>query len=679
MKNIILLLFIFSSTFSSAQINSYLRKGNRAVERNKIEKAKSNFLKAYNLDKTNYEANLGVGFVLSEFMNKYEEALPYLETAISKSQKDTFPDLMFALAKCYHHNGEYVKAGNLYSQLAVKITKDKEQDAYNINDLNKRVEDCVYGEKNKKNIYDKNMYVGNLGSKINTDAPEYVPVVTDNNELLFTSRRKDFDKEKKNKADDKYFENIYTSKLVNGRPTSVSTYSISKSILKTKAQKKHLSIISASQNGKTMYVFQDNKIHEITTGSDNSKSAVALSKNVNMDFYQNHASISKDGKTLFFTSEDARGNGGLDIYKSTKESNGDWGVPENLGKTINTPFDEDAPFLSDDGQTLYFSSKGHPGYGNYDVYKSSFSNGNWSAPENMSQPINSAGNDVFLIQTNNNQNSYFSSYRPKGYGDMDIYKITYLNTFKKECAEEKSSLLTLESKIIDRESFAVKFDATVPNNLNVIAYQWSFNQTKIAIDAAQITQTISLTSPGDSVFVKVIAGCDTCIEPIVLCNNLIYNVPADMIPVVKVDEAGKNPYDDKLILPYLNKSQLDALGLNLTPIYFSLNKSNIREDAVAILKQNIDVLSKHPELSVLIYGFADSRGKESYNLPLSRKRAQQVKSYLINKGIDKKQIEQVNGKGEDFILNKCTEGVECTDTEHETNRRVEFIIFENKK
>ena len=113
MKNIILLLFIFSSTFSSAQINSYLRKGNRAVERNKIEKAKSNFLKAYNLDKTNYEANLGVGFVLSEFMNKYEEALPYLETAISKSQKDTFPDLMFALAKCYHHNGEYVKAGNL--------------------------------------------------------------------------------------------------------------------------------------------------------------------------------------------------------------------------------------------------------------------------------------------------------------------------------------------------------------------------------------------------------------------------------------------------------------------------------------------------------------------------------------------------------------------------------------
>ena len=95
MKNIILLAFIFSSIISFAQINSYIRKGNRAVERNKLEKAKSNFLKAYNLDKTNYDANLGMGFVLSEFMNKYEEALPYLETAISKSQKDTFPDLIF--------------------------------------------------------------------------------------------------------------------------------------------------------------------------------------------------------------------------------------------------------------------------------------------------------------------------------------------------------------------------------------------------------------------------------------------------------------------------------------------------------------------------------------------------------------------------------------------------------
>ena len=141
----------------------------------------------------------------------------------------------------------------------------------------------------------------------------------------------------------------------------------------------------------------------------------------------------------------------------------------------------------------------------------------------------------------------------------------------------------------------------------------------------------------------------------------------------------KNPYDDKLVLPYLNKKQIDALGFDITPIHFNLNKSNIREDAVAVLKKNIEVLAKHPEISVLIYGFADSRGKETYNLPLSKKRAQGVKTYLVSRKLNKKQIEQVNGKGEEFILNKCTEGVSCEDPEHEVNRRVEFILFENKK
>lgn len=679
MKNIIFLILIFSSTFSFAQINSYLRKGNRAVERNNIEKAKSNFLKAYNLDKTNYEANLGVGFVLSEFMNKYEEALPYLETAISKSQKDTFPDLIFALAKCYHHKGDFQKAEELFSALAIKLTSDKEQDNFNTNDLKKRVEDCQFAIKNKGNNIDKNIYVGNLGKKINTDMPEYVPVVNNNNELMFTSRRKDSEKEKRSKIDDKYFENMYVSKLTDGRPGAVSTYSLASSLLKTNFKKKHISIISASNDGKAMFLFQDNKIHEVTEDVNHNKSSKALSKNVNMDFYQNHASISKDGKILFFTSEDERGNGGLDIYKAIKGEDGNWGVPENLGQTINTIYDEDAPFLSEDGQTLYFSSKGHPGFGNYDIYKSTLTNGQWSTPQNLEMPINSAGHDIFYIQSANNENAYLSSHRVNGYGDMDLYKITYLDKFKKECIDSKNSLVTINSKITDKEAFLVNFEASVPSNLNVIAYQWTFNQTKIAIDASQINQPISLTSPGDSIYVKIIAGCDTCMEPVVLCNNMIYNVPTDMIPVKTDDGPGTNPYDPNLVLSYLNKKQIDALGFDMTPIHFNLNKSNIREDAVAILKKNIEVLANHPEISVLIYGFADSRGKESYNLPLSKKRAQGVKTYLVSKKINKKQIEQVNGLGETFIVNKCTEGIECSDVEHEVNRRVEFIFFENKK
>ncbi len=676
MKKLITLIFIFSFCISYSQIDTYLRKATNAFKKNNLQEARDNYTKAYNLDKDSYDANLGLGFVLSEYMDKYEEALPHLEIALKKSIPDTLPDLLFALARCYHFTGNFTKAQSIFSELYVIATRDKAEDTFYINDLKKRTEDCVFADKNKTILIDENIYIGNLGSKINTEMPEYVPTISANNELIFTSRRKDSDKEKKSKIDDKYFENMYVSKLENGRPTTVKTYTLSNN-LKTSTKKKHVSIISTSRDGKIIYIFKDNKIYEVKSEESTTKNAKKLSKNVNIDFYQNHSSVSVDGKTIYFTSEDERGNGDLDIYKSTKDANGNWGKPENLGTTINTALDEDAPFISDDGKTLYFASKGHPGFGDYDIFKSTFENGTWTPPVNLEQPINSPGHDIFLIQADNNTSSYFSSHRKGGFGDMDIYKITYLDKFNKECSEPKSSLLTLNSKFTDKSTNLMSFEASVPNSLKTIAYQWTFNQTKLADGGSQISQIISNTEVGDSVFVKVIAGCDTCFEPIVLCNNIKYQKPKEEILVA--DEIGKNPYDDKLMLPYLNKAKLEALGLNLTPIYFSLNKSNIREDAVAILKQNIDILSKHPELSILIYGFADSRGSEAYNLPLSKKRAQHVKDYLVNKGLSKKQIEQVNGKGESFILNKCTEGVECTDNEHEVNRRVEFIIFENKK
>jgi outer membrane protein OmpA-like peptidoglycan-associated protein/tetratricopeptide (TPR) repeat protein len=677
MRNLIILLFVFLVTLSSGQVNKYKRKGTRALEKNKLEKAKENYLKAYNLDKTGYTTNADLGHLLAQYMGKYQEALPYLETAYSKTPLDTFPDLLYALASCYQHIGEFKKAFALYDNLIVKATNDKEQDKLYILDLKKRKEDCAYAEKNKDLVLDKNIYVGNLGPKVNTEAGEYVPVITPNNELLFTSRRKDFEKEKKSKVDDKWMENIYISKLVDGKPQAAQTYTLSTDVLKTSPKKSHLSIISASSDGRTMFVFQKNKIHEITIDG-NKKTVKALSKNVNMDYYQNHATSSKDGKTLLFTSEDERGLGGLDIYKSMKGSDGNWGIPENLGPIVNTPYDEDSPYLSDDGKTLFFSSKGHEGFGNYDIYKSTWVNGSWSAPQNLAHPVNSPGNDIFMTEADNSNAAYFASYRQGGKGDMDIYKITYLDKFKKECKDEKNSLLSLNALLTDAEHIQVKFEASIPDNIKPIAYQWTYKGSKLPQDASSISQTIPLESKGDSVFVKLIAGCDTCIEPIVLCNSMVYYVPDDILTSHKPDEGGKNPYDT-LKLPYLNAKQIATLGFDITPVYFGLNKSQIREDGLTILKKNIDVLSRHPEISVMIYGFADSRGKESYNLSLSKKRAQRVKDHLISQKINKKQILKISGKGETFILNKCTESVECTDPEHEINRRVEFILFENKK
>lgn len=675
MRNIVLLIILFIPFCIHSQIDKYLRKADNALQSNKIYKAKDYFFKAYNIDKENYKTNEGLGLVLGLYIGNYEEAHQYLEKAYHKTPVDTFPDLIYALAKSYQYRGEYKKAYSLFDNLIVKETRDKEHDQYYINDLRKQKEDCLYGEKNKESVFDKNIYVGNVGSNVNTSVGEYVPVITPNNELLFTSRRKDNEKEKASKLDDKPFENIYISRLNDGKPQKPSIYTIPKEVLSTNPNKSHLAIISASTDGKNMFVFQKNKVQELKL--DGGKhTAKPLSKKVNFELYQNHASISKDGNTLFFTSQGKNGKGGLDIYKSTKGSDGEWSTPENLGETINTLYDEDSPYLSDDGKTLYFSSKGHPSFGGYDVFKSTLENGTWSTPQNMLNPVNSPGDDIFMVESNNLTSGYFSSSRQGGFGDMDIYKITFLNKFNKECVNSNSTILTFNSKIIDPENITVKFETTIPSNITPIAYQWTFNGKKLPEDKSSITQPISFESKGDSIHVKLIAGCDTCIEPIVICNELVYHIPDEILAKHAPEETGKNPYDT-IKFPYLNSKQITAIGFDITPIHFNLNKSNLREDAISILKKNIEVLKQHPETSILIYGFADSRGKEAYNVTLSKKRAQRVKEYLISNGVNKKQIEQVNGKGETFILNKCTEGIECTDPEHEINRRVEFILFSN--
>ena len=237
MKNLTTLIFILIMSISSAQVDKYLRKGSRALERNKLEKAKTNYLKAYHLDSTAYEANVALGFVISQYLFKYEEALPYLERALIKTPVDTFPDLLYTLATCYQHIGEFKKAQALYNNLIVIATHDKAQDKIYILDLKKRQEDCIYAESKKESEFNKNIYVGNLGPKINTELPEYVTVITPKNELLFTSRRKDFKKEKTSSIDGNFIENIYISQLTNGKPQAVRTYSISKTILKTKPRK----------------------------------------------------------------------------------------------------------------------------------------------------------------------------------------------------------------------------------------------------------------------------------------------------------------------------------------------------------------------------------------------------------------------------------------------------------
>ena len=430
-------------------------------------------------------------------------------------------------------------------------------------------------------------------------------------------------------------------------------------------------------------MFRNGKIYEVSAAGTTKSDPKKLSKAINFDYYQNHAYLSRDTKTLLFTSESEHGVGGNDIYTSIKDATGNWSSPKNIGKPINTELNEDSPFLSNDGKTLYFASTGHEGYGNYDIYKSELTDTTWSQPVNLGKPINSPANDIFLIQHNDETNGYYASARKGGYGDMDIYKLISLKNLNKECTVSNSDIVSVNNTLLDEATGKVEFKATLSSSFTPIEYSWLVNNTANEINSNSIETSLDKGKTNHNVLSKIIAYCDTCFTPVVFCNTTIYSFPvttntATTEPKSNDDLPIVNNYDKELVKDYLSVNSTKKLGFDLTPVHFDLNKNDIRSDAKSILDKNIEALKQHPEVAVLIYGFTDARADENYNRNLSKARAKQVKKYLTSAGVSKKQIHLVDGKGEQFLLNNCDDAnTTCDETQHEQNRRVEFMIFKN--
>jgi len=155
--------------------------------------------------------------------------------------------------------------------------------------------------------------------------------------------------------------------------------------------------------------------------------AVKMGENISTKYWESHACFSKDGQTLYFTSNRKGGHGGLDIYLSEKQANGKWGPPENLGSAINSRYNEECPQISEDGQILYFSSYGHYNMGGYDIfYSRKEADGSWAEPVNIGYPINTTDDDLYLMPVNNGNAAYYSVYSPSGIGRHDIY---YMNIY----------------------------------------------------------------------------------------------------------------------------------------------------------------------------------------------------------------------------------------------------------
>jgi outer membrane protein OmpA-like peptidoglycan-associated protein len=580
MKPLKIILISLLINFSlQAQEEKYIRKAKIATDRAEYAKAINYYKEALEIKKNSFEANTGMGVVLGEFMERYEEAIPFLEKALIETSSDTITTIYYTLGKCYHFKGDYNKALFFYKKL--EDYKEIGNPLFSIL-LQKRIADCNYGLQHMAVHPDQS--ITNLGPIINTSAPEYVPLLTGNNELIFTSKRKDKPKEKINGWDGKYFESMYISKMENGTFSEPRRFTEPDLSENSKFSKFNESNVSLSPNGDVIFIYKNGDLYEASLKKRESE-AKKLNKNINFARYQNHAALSRDQKVLFFSSEAKDGIGGTDIYTSIKNDGGEWSKAVILDTSINTIFNEDAPYVSEDG-TLYFSSNGHPGYGGYDVYKTHMENGKWTRPENLGQPINSPGQDIYFILTEKDK-GYYSSARAGGYGDLDLYAV----------------------------------------NLN------------INIKKDTITEPLAFENPPDKI---------------------------QQSPTIQ---------DSSISTQYLSERELKNLKWNSSPLYFNYSSFTLRNDAKLILRNNLEVLQKNPELIIVINGYSDARGQEKFNKYLSANRANSVKKYLIQEGIEIARIKSVEGLGESGLLNDCSDGIQCSEEQHQQNRRVEIKII----
>ncbi|HCY43603.1 MAG TPA: hypothetical protein DHV48_20075 [Prolixibacteraceae bacterium] len=359
-----------------------------------------------------------------------------------------------------------------------------------------------------------------------------------------------------------------------------------------------------------------------------------------------HPSVDKNGTVLYFASDMPGGYGNSDIYFSVL-SNGQWSKPFNLGPKVNTEGNEFFPFISNDG-VLYFSSNGHGGLGGLDIYFSVPEQGIFNSIENMGYPVNSSKDDFGMTLDSTGMKGYLSSNRLGGKGNDDLYFLKILRV-----------PVIIRGVVKDRDTKDVLPDATVTvideNGKTILTSttrtdgQFEFEVNKGQHYIVNVVKEFYIESEKDF--------ATTTLRP----NDEVFS---EIFLEQKIEELDNSPAP-------INMEEEDGQALQVIEIEYinyDLDKSDITGGAAASLDKLIALLKEFPDLEIRIESHTDARGSDEYNLLLSKKRAKAAFDYAISKGIDPNRM-LYQGYGETKLLNNCGNGVQCSEEQHEVNRR----------
>lgn len=369
-------------------------------------------------DETNFNIKYKIGVCYLNVPGEKEKAIPYLEEAIKHStfnaktnrlQETNAPlDAYFFLAKAYMINN-YLDKGLATLQRFNELSRSKEVKGSmeNLDFINQQIQACNTAIELTNNPIDFSKQM--LGASFTEGAINENPAISyDGNSIVYTEKR-----------------GMINVIMYSHKERGVWQHPID--ITKMINAGDDCATCALNADGTELYLYKndnfDGNIYVSTLENDAWTPIRKLNKNINTKYYESHASISPDGKKLYFTSNREGGLGGLDIYVSELDASGDWGPAVNMGNPINTPYNEDTPFISANDSIFFFSSEGHVSMGGYDIFKSHKKGSGWSTPENIGYPINSTDDDTFFQPFNNDKNGYYSM--TTDYKEKDIFYITF--------------------------------------------------------------------------------------------------------------------------------------------------------------------------------------------------------------------------------------------------------------
>ena len=483
---------------------------------------------------------------------------------------------------------------------------------------------------------------------INSEFYDYGPTFF-GKQIVFTSSRSEGNQYSKiHEWTKQNFTDLFVASIDNeGKLGSVENFS------KTVNTKYNESSPVFTKDGKTMYFTRNNyndgkkrisddkvimeKIYkaELINGEWTNVKELPFS---NDNYKTAHPTLSPDEKTMYFASDMPGSFGNSDLYKVSIDSNGNFGSPENLGPTINTEGRETFPFVDADNN-LFFASDGHPGLGGLDIFEAKANKNSFEKPVNVGKPLNSPMDDFGYI-TNKDGLGFFSSNRDGGTGFDDIYTFTV-------CTHTLSGLITdIDTKEI------------LPN-AKVILFDDKMNK---------ISETTASEKGAYSFKIE--------------CNKKYYvraskeeyeTTEKSFGPVTKTGESKLNIELKRNIFPVEVGTDLAKI-LDVSIIYFDLDKWNIRPDAAEDLEKIIAVMNQYPNMTIDIRSHTDSRQTHKYNELLSDRRAKSTLEFMVKNGINRNRL-TAKGYGETQLVNNCSDDVPCSEAEHQKNRRSEFIVL----